>query len=74
VCGVRSTARLVGLRSWRFNWNLTPITQLESDPNYPNHAFGYRLRVGNYRVLFNVLETVEVVNIEEVKKRDERTY
>jgi mRNA-degrading endonuclease RelE of RelBE toxin-antitoxin system len=30
--------------------------------------------VGNYRVLFNLLDTVEVVNIEEVKKRDERTY
>lgn len=39
-----------------------------------NHAYGYRLRVGNYRVLFKVLETVEVVKIEEVKKRDERTY
>jgi len=39
-----------------------------------NHACGYRLRVGHYRVLFNALDTVEVVNIEEVKKRDERTY
>lgn len=39
-----------------------------------HHAYGYRLRVGNYRVLFNVLEAVEVVSIEEVKKRDEHTY
>jgi mRNA-degrading endonuclease RelE of RelBE toxin-antitoxin system len=39
-----------------------------------NHTHGHRLRVGNYRVLFNVLATVEVINIEEVKKRDERTY
>lgn len=39
-----------------------------------NHAYGYRLRVGHYRVLFNVLVVVEVVSIEEVKKRDERTY
>ena len=39
-----------------------------------NHSCGYRLRVGSYRVLFNVLQTVEVVSIEEVKKRNERTY
>ena len=39
-----------------------------------NHAYGYRLRVGNYRVLFNVRAAIEVVSIEEVKKRDERTY
>lgn len=38
------------------------------------HAHGYRLRVGQYRVLFDVLQTVAVVSIEEVKKRDERTY
>jgi len=39
-----------------------------------NHQYGYRLRVGNYRVLFDVLDHARVVSIEEVKKRDERTY
>jgi mRNA-degrading endonuclease RelE of RelBE toxin-antitoxin system len=39
-----------------------------------NHDHGYRLRIGDYRVLFNVHETVEIISIEEVKKRDERTY
>lgn len=39
-----------------------------------NHDYGFRMRVGNYRVLFNVLEAVEVISIEEVKKRDENTY
>ena len=39
-----------------------------------HHRYGYRLRVGDYRVLFNALETIEVISIEEVKKRDERTY
>ena len=39
-----------------------------------NHDYGYRLRVGDYRVLFDVQETVEIISIEEVKKRDERTY
>ena len=36
---------------------------------------GYRLRVGRYRVLFTVHEgAVRIIRIEEVKKRDERTY
>lgn len=39
-----------------------------------NHQYGYRLRVGDYRVFFNVAADIQVVLIEEVKKRDERTY
>ena len=39
-----------------------------------NHQYGYRLRVGNYRVMFDVSTTVQVVSIEEVSKRNERTY
>ncbi|WP_042298980.1 type II toxin-antitoxin system RelE family toxin [Paraburkholderia kururiensis] len=39
-----------------------------------NHEYGYRLRVGNYRVFFNYDGAVHVVSVEEVKKRDERTY
>ena len=39
-----------------------------------NHAYGYRLRVGNYRVLFDWSGEVEIVEIQEVRKRDERTY
>lgn len=39
-----------------------------------NHAAGYRLRVGNYRVLFEFDGTIKLILIEEVKKRDERTY
>lgn len=48
------------------------------------HAFGYRLRVGNYRVLFDVIDgqpridvidgQPRIIRIEEVRKRDERTY
>jgi len=38
------------------------------------HAYGYRLRVGNYRVLFDWDGTINIVSIQEVKKRDERTY
>jgi len=39
-----------------------------------NHACGYRLRVGHYRVLFDFDGTIKLVRIEEVGKRDERTY
>jgi mRNA-degrading endonuclease RelE of RelBE toxin-antitoxin system len=39
-----------------------------------SHEHGYRLRVGNYRVFFDFDGAVRIVSIEEVKKRDERTY
>ncbi|MOA38529.1 hypothetical protein D3C78_1602250 [compost metagenome] len=39
-----------------------------------NHHYGYRLRVGNYRILFDWDGSVKIVSIEEVKKRDEHTY
>jgi mRNA interferase RelE/StbE len=35
---------------------------------------GYRLRVGRYRVIFDVADRLKIVYIEEVKKRDDRTY
>jgi mRNA interferase RelE/StbE len=38
------------------------------------HACGYRLRVGSYRVFFDFDGVVHVVTVEEVRKRDERTY
>ncbi len=43
-----------------------------------NHQYDYRLRVGDYRVLFNATNdlTIEIndISVEEVKKRDDRTY
>lgn len=39
-----------------------------------NHAYGYRLRVGNYRVLFNADTVIQIIDIQEVKKRDDHTY
>ena len=43
-----------------------------------NHKYGYRLRVGNYRVLFDLTENgalaIGDISVEEVKKRDEHTY
>ena len=39
-----------------------------------NFKYDYRLRVGRYRVLFNYANVVKIIEIQEVKKRDERTY
>ena len=38
------------------------------------HNYAYRLRVGSYRVMFDWDGAIKVVSIQEVKKRDERTY
>ena len=38
------------------------------------HRYDYRLRVGRYRVLFNHDYGIKIVEIQEVKKRNERTY
>lgn len=56
------------------------LSKLVDFPNTPNvkplnnHDYQYRMRVGDYRVFFNVDDVIEVVFVEEVKKRDERTY
>lgn len=57
-----------GLATWpkcKETHDIKPLTR---------HQYQYRLRVGRYRVLFDVETEVQVVSIEEVKKRDERTY
>jgi mRNA-degrading endonuclease RelE of RelBE toxin-antitoxin system len=38
------------------------------------HAHSYRLRVGSYRVFFEYDGSIRIVTIEELRKRDERTY
>lgn len=39
-----------------------------------DHEYGYRLRVGNYRVSFDFDGAIRIVSIEEIRKRNERTY
>jgi mRNA interferase RelE/StbE len=53
------------LESWPKCGNVKRLT---------NYKQEYRLRVGRYRVFFNVHEQIEIVMVEEVKKRDDRTY
>jgi len=55
------------------------VRELKQWPNCKNvkslkNRKGYRLRVGRYRVIFDVQNILKIVTIEEVKKRDERTY
>jgi len=38
------------------------------------HRYGYRLRVGNYRVLFDWDGEIRIVEVQEVKIRNEDTY
>ena len=46
--------------------NVNPLT---------NHQYMYRLRVGRFRVFFDLEQKeVKIYLIQEVKKRDERTY
>lgn len=54
--------------------NLVKFPDVNNIKALSNHSYQYRLRAGDYRVFFNVNETIEIVVVEEVKKRDERTY
>lgn len=47
---------------------------MEASKAIDKSQYDYRLRVGRYRVLFNCEEEIKIIRIEEVKKRDERTY
>jgi mRNA-degrading endonuclease RelE of RelBE toxin-antitoxin system len=53
---------------------LVDLAQARNIKALTNHQYGYRLRVGNYRVFFEFEGSIRIVTIEEVKKRDERTY
>ena len=57
------------------NTELIDLSRARNVKALTGHAYGYRLRVGNYRVLFDIEgSAARVVSIEEVRKRDERTY
>lgn len=56
------------------NTELVDLSQARNVQALTNHEFGYRLRVGDYRVLFDFDGAVRIVSIEQVRKRDERTY
>ncbi len=59
---------------------LDGVESLTDFPHVPgvkplkNHQCTHRLKVGTYRVLFSGFETVNIISIEEVKKRNEHAY
>ena len=66
-------------RSQRINI-IDAVDTLANFPNVKNiislknHEHEYRLRVGNYRVLFDADTTVRIIDIQQVGKRDDNTY
>lgn len=57
------------------NEELVDLTKARNVKALTNHEYGYRLRVGDYRVFFDFEGGAAcIVGIEEVRKRDERTY
>jgi mRNA-degrading endonuclease RelE of RelBE toxin-antitoxin system len=53
---------------------LADLSKARNVKSLTNHEYGYRLRVGSYRVFFEFDGTVRIVSVEEVRRRDERTY
>ena len=53
---------------------LADLSKARNVKSLTSHVYGYRLRVGNYRVFFEFDGAVRIVTIEEVRKRDERTH
>jgi len=55
--------------------NLEFFPEIANVKKLKNHESDYRLRVGDYRVLFSLVENEPVILlIEKVAKRDDRTY
>jgi mRNA interferase RelE/StbE len=53
---------------------LVDLSKARNVKRLTNHEYGYRLRVGQYRVFFEFDGVIRIVTIEEVRKRDEQTY
>ena len=53
---------------------LREFPEVEHVKKLKNHEHSYRLRVGRYLVFFEADGEVRIIRIEEVKKRDDRTY
>lgn len=74
---VKQLAKVDGQDRSRIATAVTALADLPNAQNVKaltNHEYGYRLRVGNYRVLFDADTVIRIVEIQEVKKRDGNTY
>ena len=66
--------RIVQERILKATRGLSAFTACPNIRRLNNHEYTHRLRVGAWRILFNVYEEISIASIEEVKKRDENTY
>lgn len=74
---VKQLAKIDGQDRSRIANAVTALADLPNAQNVKaltNYEYGYRLRVGNYRVLFDADTVIRIVEIQEVKKRDGNTY
>ncbi|MDH0684986.1 MULTISPECIES: type II toxin-antitoxin system RelE family toxin [Achromobacter] len=74
---VKQLAKVDGQDRHRIAHAVTLLADLPNAQNVKaltNHEYGYRLRVGNYRVLFDADTVIRIVEIQQVKKRDGHTY
>ena len=53
---------------------LSAMPDCQNIKSLVNQQYGYRLRVGNYRIFFDWDGEIRIIEIQEIKKRDERTY
>lgn len=53
---------------------LTDLSNCGNVKVLKNHKYKFRLRVGRFRIFFNVQDIIQIIYIEEIKKRDEQTY
>jgi mRNA interferase RelE/StbE len=68
---IRDTKSLATIKAAVYSLQLWPNCQnIQKLQNRP----GYRLRVGRWRIIFEVEQTLKIIEIEEVKKRNEHTY
>ncbi len=58
----------------KINDELIDFSDSKNVKKLTKHDHDYRLRVGRYRVLFDYANEIKIVEIVEVKKRDDRTY
>jgi mRNA-degrading endonuclease RelE of RelBE toxin-antitoxin system len=54
--------------------NLKRFPDVKNVKSLKNFTCGYRLRIGRYRVFFDFDGALKIVDIIEVRKRDENTY
>ena len=54
--------------------NLVDFPECKNVKSLKNHKYSFRMRIGRYRVFFDHKSHIQIVAIQEVKKRDERSY